>query len=554
MLRLGDVHCNEMICAINLLNYFDPAINPHIPRPFPRTREQLAAILGTGSKLAQEFLNVRASGERPPSEIRMTSGWKKNIESRFSESVLAFLQEQNDVGDHISLPRIKAHLGKLSPPIDLSFSTIRRNLHEMGVNFGGGNRRHHLYNTPGNIKYRIRYAKRRLQNIARLNVSPSPQVPEVFLDESYCHIGHNSKRTWYRPGDIVLQHGRGPMLVMFGAFIVYNNNGKVQAEIVPKSLDIWPVNGIGHLTPKEEKKSKGNEQTGRQGSNQDSDLDTDEDTYQDMDQETDQERNNGHRLRKRPEQRKNPEQQKTPGKRGRPAKDKELWKIYPDEVLKAHLVPDTRDYHGNFNADIFESLFKQLCKNLRKIYKTGCIIHMDGAKYHMRQEDPPPTKGWKRDDIMAWVGKHNIILPPPLKKEHTVDEVLKHIRSLEWPRVRSSYRIAKRYGHRIMKTPPYHCEVQPIERVWALAKNPIALDPIIKETAVQLRDRLLIQFARITSKQLISVWRKALKACQGYNVADGDDESESEDDANDFVPARGDNESDEPSDEESDEE
>jgi hypothetical protein len=43
------------------------------------------------------------------------------------------------------------------------------------------------------------------------------------------------------------------MMVMFGAFIVYNNNGKLQAEIFPKSIDIWPVNGVSHVTSKEDK-------------------------------------------------------------------------------------------------------------------------------------------------------------------------------------------------------------------------------------------------------------------------------------------------------------
>jgi len=59
-----------------------------------------------------------------------------------------------------------------------------------------------------------------------------------------------------------------------------------------------------------------------------------------------------------------------------------------------------------------------------------------------------------------------------------------------------------------------------------LVKNPIALNPVIKETAVQLRDRLLIHFSKITKRQLISVWKKALKACQSHLIAAAEQEQE----------------------------
>jgi len=42
--------------------------------------------------------------------------------------------------------------------------------------------------------------------------------------------------------------------------------------------------------------------------------------------------------------------------------------------------PDN-DYHGNFNAELFEKWFKRLCISLKKNYGS-CIIHLDGAAYH----------------------------------------------------------------------------------------------------------------------------------------------------------------------------
>eukprot|EP00644_Phytophthora_capsici_P009776 jgi/Phyca11/50434/gw1.35.151.1 len=47
------------------------------------------------------------------------------------------------------------------------------------------------------------------------------------------------------------------------------------------------------------------------------------------------------------------------------------------------------DYHGNFDSALFEKWFTKLCQTL-KTYG-ACVIHMDGASYHKRQEDPAPT-------------------------------------------------------------------------------------------------------------------------------------------------------------------
>ena len=447
---------NEMITAIRLLDYFEPSTTFDTSRTFPKNREHLAKILGTGTKQAQEILNYRKNKERPPPEVRRTSGWRKSIEPELSEDIESHVRDQNLQGEHVSIRTIKTHLKSLN--YTMSTSTVNRRLHALEVQFGTGQRRHHLYQSPGNVAYRYQYARARLENITRMN-SPLPKIPEVFLDESYCHVGHHSRCTWYKPGDVILDHGRGPMLVMFGAFAVYSDHGRIKAEMVQRQLHIWPVSGCAHMSkPAGQKRG-----------------------------------------------------------RGRPPRDDEVaWDVVPPSAIEANLAPDTRDYHGNFNSAIFEELFEDLCKDLAETYHTGCVIHMDGAKYHTRKENPVPTIATKKEDIMSWVEDNNITLPPPKRRKHTAKEALEHIASLQTPSVRASSSIAQRYGHKIMITPPYHCEVQPIERVWAFAKNPIALNPIIGESPLELRNRLYENFAAITKNQLIFAWKDALRACEGH--------------------------------------
>jgi transposase len=78
------------------------------------------------------------------------------------------------------------------------------------------------------------------------------------------------------------------------------------------------------------------------------------------------------------------------------------------------------------------------------------------------------------------------------------------------------YEIAKKYGHKVSFTPPYHSEVQPIEKVWAMVKNPIAFDPDLEEASHTLETKIKKKLRNIKEKALISVWKKSVKQCKTY--------------------------------------
>lgn len=60
------------------------------------------------------------------------------------------------------------------------------------------------------------------------------------------------------------------------------------------------------------------------------------------------------------------------------------------------------DYHGNFNSELFEHWFEDLCGTLDS--EVGpAIIHMDGARYHKRILNPAPSQSWTRDAIIEWL-------------------------------------------------------------------------------------------------------------------------------------------------------
>lgn len=65
-------------------------------------------------------------------------------------------------------------------------------------------------------------------------------------------------------------------------------------------------------------------------------------------------------------------------------------------------------------------------------------------------------------------------------------------------------------GHRLLYTPPYHPELQPIELIWGQVKNAVALDPASDMAGLQ--SKLKVLFDGVTSTN----WTKAYRKVQHY--------------------------------------
>ena len=86
----------------------------------------------------------------------------------------------------------------------------------------------------------------------------------------------------------------------------------------------------------------------------------------------------------------------------------------------------------------------------------------------------------------------------------------------------SCIEIAKQYNHQVFFTPPYHCELQPIEGIWAVVKGEVArLSP--HANLLSVRNTLLDAFkTKINTKVIVGLWRKALKNAKEYFESDED--------------------------------
>ncbi|KAG4060759.1 hypothetical protein PC123_g4342 [Phytophthora cactorum] len=103
-----------------------------------------------------------------------------------------------------------------------------------------------------------------------------------------------------------------------------------------------------------------------------------------------------------------------------------------------------------------KSVVTKLCVTLKQYGE--CIIHMDGASYHKRQEDPAPTRRTLKADIQMWLFRNHIDFEPSWFIPQLLELVKAHKSKLNYV----SHRIANEQGHYLLDTPPYRPELQHI--------------------------------------------------------------------------------------------
>ncbi|KAF9119684.1 hypothetical protein BGX30_003689 [Mortierella sp. GBA39] len=96
------------------------------------------------------------------------------------------------------------------------------------------------------MEYKIDYLERRMSNLQcrkgpNGDIEYLPAQPEVFLDDSYCHLDHTAPNKWVKSNDgVANEFGRKPILVIFEAFVVFYNEetNTVDSKFVEDSVYI----------------------------------------------------------------------------------------------------------------------------------------------------------------------------------------------------------------------------------------------------------------------------------------------------------------------------
>ncbi|XP_070385359.1 uncharacterized protein [Dermacentor albipictus] len=103
----------------------------------------------------------------------------------------------------------------------------------------------------------------------------------------------------------------------------------------------------------------------------------------------------------------------------------------------------------------------------------GSVTVLDNEPYHSLREGKLPKAAWKKEKMQECLKSKNMTYSKMMVKK----QLLELVASVK-PRFLSyiAKSAAERTGYIVLRLPPYHCEFNPIELVWAKVKNGIDAD------------------------------------------------------------------------------
>ncbi|KAJ0181725.1 hypothetical protein K1T71_002447 [Dendrolimus kikuchii] len=159
-------------------------------------------------------------------------------------------------------------------------------------------------------------------------------------------------------------------------------------------------------------------------------------------------------------------------------------KGFVQNCLLAFKSKKTVEYHEEMNFVKFKEWFCTLLTNLNK----PSTVIMDNAPYHSVQISKPPTSSSKKADIVKWLNDNNIVANMSMLKVK-----LLHLVAINKPASRYVLdEIAKEAGPNVMRLPPYDCQYNAIELIWAKIKEACDSVPAANWESVVLRTKNLI--------------------------------------------------------------
>ncbi len=175
----------------------------------------------------------------------------------------------------------------------------------------------------------------------------------------------------------------------------------------------------------------------------------------------------------------------------------------PGAKLVFKSTKKTGDYHGQVNWELFKKWFiEMLLENI----PSNSLIIMDNASYHNTlSEHSPPTPICSKKKIIEWL-EHNKMF---CRQDCLKPELVEMLQKLAPEPSHAIDEIAQTRGHKVIRTPPYHPELQPIETCWGIVKNHIARNSDF--TMKNLIEQLEVGFGKVTGKTCAEILEKIKK-------------------------------------------
>ncbi|XP_029671493.1 uncharacterized protein LOC115240469 [Formica exsecta] len=116
------------------------------------------------------------------------------------------------------------------------------------------------------------------------------------------------------------------------------------------------------------------------------------------------------------------------------------------------------------NGDTFHEWFKNILPSL----DDNAVIVMDNAPYHSVKLEKLPNTSWKKAEIIQWLENKGNEISESMVKVELLQIVAQQKNKFDKYVVDE---MAKEDNKTILRLPPYHCELNPIEIVWSMVKG-----------------------------------------------------------------------------------
>ncbi|XP_025191681.1 uncharacterized protein LOC112591937 [Melanaphis sacchari] len=136
-------------------------------------------------------------------------------------------------------------------------------------------------------------------------------------------------------------------------------------------------------------------------------------------------------------------------------------------IFRANVSNFESDYHTSMNADVFKNWFISMSNHLEE----PSVIVMDNASYHSMLMDNFPKSNSRKAVVEEWLKNKNVDFSPQERLSELRERVKKLIPKYKRYELDE---IALQMGHEVIRLPPYHCQYNPIELIWAQVKAEVA--------------------------------------------------------------------------------
>ena len=148
----------------------------------------------------------------------------------------------------------------------------------------------------------------------------------------------------------------------------------------------------------------------------------------------------------------------------------------------------TGDYHKVFDGNNFLQWWKE--QLLPALGEEKHIIIMDNASYHCVLPPSVPKLNAKKQVLVEYLQSKGIEFSP----EETLVVIRQRVKLAKAMEKPMTVLLAEEAGHKVLFTPPYHSDLQPIELLWAKLKGNIGRKYSKDTTMTVLKQRLDEEF------------------------------------------------------------